>query len=72
MIPHTRPVFDANNTSGGGFGDLPDWDLTDLYPAPDAPEYNRDMAGLAKAATNFAAAYQGNLASLDAAQTMRR
>jgi oligoendopeptidase F len=66
MIPHTRPVFDAN-ASGGGFGDLPEWDLTDLYPAPDAPEFARDMAWLAKAGTDFAARYEGKLASLDAA-----
>ena len=33
------PVRDADALSGGGeFGDLPDWDLSDLYAAPDAPE----------------------------------
>ncbi len=61
-----RPVFDANAT-GGGFGNLPDWDLTDLYPAPDAPEFARDMAWLEKACTDFAATYEGKLATLDAA-----
>jgi oligoendopeptidase F len=66
MIPHTRPVFDAN-ASSGGFGDLPEWDLSDLYPAPDAPEYARDMAWLAKAGADFAATYEGKLAGLDAA-----
>ena len=40
-LPLPQPVFDANAT-GGGFGDLPDWDLTDLYPAPDAPEFAAD------------------------------
>ncbi|MDP3263801.1 MAG: M3 family oligoendopeptidase [Tabrizicola sp.] len=60
-----RPVFDANAT-GGGFGSLPDWDLTDLYPSPDAPEFARDMAWLEKACTDFAAIYEGKLASLDA------
>ena len=33
-----RPVFDANAASGG-FGDLPEWDLSDLYPAPDSAEF---------------------------------
>ncbi len=61
-----RPVFDAN-ASAGGFGDLPDWDLTDLYPTPDAPEFARDMAWLEKACADFAAKYEGRLASLDAA-----
>ena len=33
-----RPVFDANPATGGGLGKLPEWDLSDLYTAPDAPE----------------------------------
>jgi oligoendopeptidase F len=65
-LPLPRPVFDANAT-GGGLGKLPDWDLTDLYTAPDAPEFARDMAWLEKACADFAASYEGKLASLDAA-----
>jgi oligoendopeptidase F len=65
MIPTTRPVFDAN-ASGGSFGDLPEWDLRDLYPAPDSAEFARDMVWLAKATTDFAADYEGKLAGLDA------
>ena len=65
-LPLPRPVFDANAT-GGGLGKLPDWDLTDLYAAPDAPEFARDMAWLEKACADFAASYEGKLASLDAA-----
>ncbi len=61
-----RPVFDAN-ASSGGFGTLPDWDLTDLYPAPDSSEFTRDMAWLDQACADFAAAYEGKLAALDAA-----
>jgi oligoendopeptidase F len=48
-------------------GDLPDWDLRDLYPATDAPEFARDMEWLEKACADFAARYEGKLASLDAA-----
>ncbi|WP_374646817.1 M3 family oligoendopeptidase [Tabrizicola sp.] len=65
-LPLPQPVFDANAT-GGGFGDLPDWDLTDLYPAPDAPEFAADMAELERACAAFAASYEGKLARLDAA-----
>jgi oligoendopeptidase F len=64
-LPLPRPVFDAN-ASGGGLGKLPDWDLSDLYPAPDAPEFARDMGWLEKACADFAASYEGKLASLDA------
>ncbi|WP_309666357.1 M3 family metallopeptidase, partial [Tabrizicola sp.] len=60
-----RPVFDTT-TSAGSFGDLPDWDLTDLYPAPESAEFSRDMAWLQTACADFAAAYEGKLASLDA------
>jgi oligoendopeptidase F len=61
-----KPVFDAN-AQGGGFGDLPDWDLTDLYPSADGPEFAADMAELERSCTGFAAAYEGKLAGLDAA-----
>ena len=36
-----RPVFDARIGSNS-FGDLPEWDLNDLYTAPDAPEVTRE------------------------------
>ena len=65
-LPLPRPVFDANATAGG-FGDLPDWDLSDLYAAPDAPEIARDMEWLEKACADFAKDYEGKLATLDAA-----
>ena len=59
----------ADGTHGGNepFADLPEWDLTDLYPAPDAPEFARDLAWLHAACAGFAADYQGKLAGLDAA-----
>ena len=43
-IRFPRPVFDAKTGSGGGLGKLPEWDLTDLYAAPDAPEAQFIMA----------------------------
>lgn len=60
-----RPVLDAN-ASGGALGELPEWDLSDLYPAPDAPEITRDLDWLEKACADFAATYEGRLATLDA------
>lgn len=64
------PLLDANASAGGasgGFGDLPDWDLSDLYTAPDAPELARDMASLETMCASFATDYEGKLATLDAA-----
>jgi oligoendopeptidase F len=66
-LPLPRPVFDANAAAGGGLGKLPDWDLRDLYPAPDAAEFDRDRGWLEKACADFATTYQGKLADLDAA-----
>ncbi|MEX5579123.1 M3 family oligoendopeptidase [Pseudophaeobacter sp. A-200-2] len=62
------PVRDAN--AGGGsdaFGNLPEWDLTDLYTADDAPELARDLDWLEQECSAFASDYEGKLADLDAA-----
>jgi len=59
-------VFAADAAAGGGLGTLPDWDLGDLYAAPDCPEFARDMAVLGTACTDFATDYEGKLAGLDA------
>ncbi|MFQ6553210.1 M3 family oligoendopeptidase [Aestuariibius insulae] len=61
-------TFDANATSGDSpFGDLPVWDLSHLYAGQDAPELKRDLDWLETASRDFAAGYEGKLASLDAA-----
>jgi oligoendopeptidase F len=61
-----QPNFDANAAGGKDLGDLPEWDLSDLYTSPDAPEFKRDMEWLEKACADFAATYEGKLAGLDA------
>jgi oligoendopeptidase F len=48
-------------------GPLPEWDLTDLYAAPDAPEIAQDADWLGAECRSFAADYEGKLAELDAA-----
>ena len=63
------PVYDATIGSNS-FGDLPEWDLDDLYTGTDAPELTRDLAWLARSGTEFAAKYQGKLADLTAAQML--
>jgi oligoendopeptidase F len=61
------PVRDANAEAAapGAFGDLPEWDLTDLYAAPDTKEVARDLARVEAACKDFAARYEGKLAELD-------
>lgn len=61
------PLHDANASAGGkDLGDLPEWDLSDLYTSEDAPELKRDLDWLEEACASFAADYEGNLATLDA------
>ena len=60
-----RPLFDANATAGGrNLGNLPEWDLSDLYSAPDAPEVARDLDWLEQACADFARDYEGKLGTL--------
>jgi oligoendopeptidase F len=69
---HDLRRFDSGSASRPAkFGDLPEWDLTDLYAAPDAPEIARDFDWLEKACADFAADYEGKLATLDAAAFLR-
>ncbi len=72
MRPFTPPKFvrDAAD-SGSALGDLPSWDLTDLYPAPDSAELERDMDWLERSCAEFAADYEGELAGLDAAGLLK-
>ncbi|MDU8914201.1 M3 family oligoendopeptidase [Aestuariicoccus sp. MJ-SS9] len=66
-IRFPQPLFDANVTSGSGnLGDLPEWDLSDLYTAEDAPELKRDLDWLEGACAGFATDYEGKLGTLDA------
>ena len=62
------PVRDANASGGNkSLGNLPEWDLSDLYTGEDAPELKRDLDWLEQACSSFAADFEGKLASIDAA-----
>ena len=56
----------AENAAGGPptIGNLPEWDLADLYPGRDSPELTRDLSDLAAAAAAFRARYQGRVGNL--------
>ena len=42
-------------------GDLPEWDLSDLYPGPDSPKLAADLDRAEAAAKDFRARYQDQL-----------
>jgi len=62
----------ANDTESAaaqddGLGDLPSWDLNDLYPGPDSQELKDDLDRCAAEATAFRGRYEGKLSKLDGA-----
>lgn len=67
MFHLPTPVYDVSAAgSATPFGDLPEWNLDDLYAGEDAPELKRDLDWLEQACANFAADYEGKLETLDA------
>ncbi len=62
------PLRDANAASGDKpLGDLPEWNLDDLYTSEDAAELKRDLDWLEDACARFAEDYENKLADIDAA-----
>ena len=57
----------AETGAAEALGALPQWDLSDLYPAPNAPGLQRDLSQAAADAEAFEKAYKGRLAGLDGA-----
>ena len=60
-LPH--PVHSQNTATAQDIdlGNLPEWDLSDLYPAIGSAELNRDLELSNKEAEEFAATYRGKL-----------
>jgi oligoendopeptidase F len=60
-------AFDhREHATAEALGPLPEWDLSDLYPAPDAPEITRDLDWLRGECAAFAADYEGKMTGLGA------
>jgi oligoendopeptidase F len=57
-------MADTGRSAAERLGNLPEWDLSDLYPGPESPELKRDLDGAAKESNDFAQRYQGRLAEL--------
>ncbi|MDZ7602118.1 MAG: M3 family oligoendopeptidase [Hoeflea sp.] len=57
------PVCSAAAVQGAnaGLGDLPAWNLGDLYAAPDAPEFKADLAEARNRAEQFEARWKGRI-----------
>jgi oligoendopeptidase F len=62
----TRQQDGAGSEPAAKLGPLPEWDLADLYPSPEAPDVARDLKKAAAEAKRIKEAYHGKLGSLDA------
>lgn len=65
LNPAPKPLRDMSEGGANSFGDLPEWNLDDLYPSEDGPEISADLDWLTTECPKFAADYQGKLATLD-------
>jgi hypothetical protein len=79
-MQHHRPVAlpdgpillpDGLASAAGEGGDLPTWDLSDLYAGTDDPRIEADLARLGKDSQEFAAKHAGTLAGLSGAALAR-
>ena len=68
MFKHTEIFRDSRDANAGdNMGDLPEWNLDDLYPSTDGPEITKDLNWLGDETPTFGTDYQGKLGDLDAA-----
>ncbi len=66
MLNFPVPTRDAAAEGAEQLGNLPEWDLDDLYTGEEAPELARDLEWLGQACARFAEDYEGKLAGLSA------
>ncbi|WP_298819831.1 M3 family oligoendopeptidase [uncultured Roseibium sp.] len=63
-MPFPTPVFAAQSSASADLGSLPEWNLSDLYQAVDAPEVSADLKESLDRAKTFEASYKGRLAEM--------
>ena len=63
-LPTPRSSADARARATRDLGDLPEWNLTDLYPAMDSPAFAGDLTTVAADCKAFTADYKGKLDAL--------
>jgi oligoendopeptidase F len=74
ILPGSRLAATATAAArapSADLGDLPEWDLRDLYPGRDSPELTRDLTSAETAAKDFRQRYAGKLAGLAGADFAR-
>ncbi|MFN0219704.1 MAG: M3 family oligoendopeptidase [Hyphomicrobium sp.] len=64
ILTYATAATSTSAPTAPDLGKLPEWNLSDLYAGPAAPEVARDLAAGAKEASRMKAAYQGQLGEL--------
>ena len=64
MLPLRSPAEAAARAEQTSLGELPEWNLADLYPAMDSPAFADDVAGVLADCAAFAADTKGRLENL--------
>ncbi|MEP9399434.1 M3 family oligoendopeptidase [Mesorhizobium sp. KR2-14] len=63
IVPERNAAPLGSSQSAVDLGNLPEWDLSDLYASMDAPELKRDLAKAAEDAVAFETRWKGTLAA---------
>lgn len=63
-MPLPHPVFASQSSGSVDLGELPEWNLTDLYASVEAPEVAADLKESLDRAKTFEVSYKGRLADL--------
>ena len=58
--------MNENELKAAALGELPEWDLSDLYPGIESNQLADDLLSLAEQAKEFARLFKGQMATLDA------
>lgn len=61
---HANARRASTPAKGRGLGDLPEWNLDDLYPGVDSPKFAADLARAQAECAAFAAEFRGKIASM--------
>ena len=70
-IAYSSNTLNKAQSVSNEIGDLPEWDLSDLYTSPTATEINKDLSDVEKLCGAFALKYENKLTTISASGMLR-